>query len=139
MYFSISTHTIPPSSPALLLGFWRNDIPNRPVLSIAKLVISSFRTMADQSCSCVTGPGAEDYHPCYRCSKLAGICILTMGKGKGSRWNPSACDDCLRIGAALADRHATLDGTHLGPLHITGLVNRVSFLLCSALLGFLLG
>ena len=88
--------------------------------------------MTDLTCSCVTGPRAKDYHPCYRCSKQTGICILTMGKGKGSKWNPSACDDCLRIGAALADRHAALDATHMRPLHITGLVNRVSILLYSA-------
>ena len=87
--------------------------------------------MSEQTCCCETGPGAQDYHPCYRCSKQTGICILTMGKGKGSKWNPSACDHCLRIGAALADRHSALDAKHMLPLHITGLVNRVSILLCS--------
>ena len=92
--------------------------------------------MADGSCSCNTGIRAEDYHPCYRCSKLAGICIVTMGKGKGSKWNPSACNDCLRIGAALAEKCATLDASHLRPLRITGLVNRVSLLLCSTIMGF---
>ena len=61
---------------------------------------------------------------------------MTMGKGKGSKWNPSACNDCLRIGAALADKCATLDGSHLSPLRISGLIHRVSLLLCSAILRF---